>query len=52
MTEYSKRIKRLIREWMMEAYELLEAIRRPLAFYWSLKEQDELRTRDGHWWSD
>jgi hypothetical protein len=124
MTEYSKSIKRLIREWMMEAYErelhreltridesfaawragaigsgelshrihqweqgpscalfkyynrgpqdmsvayaiaigildeeelpseLLEAIRRPLAFYRSLKEQDDLRAREGHWWSD
>ena len=124
MAEYSKRIKRLIREWMMEAYErelhreltrldesfaawrdgaigsgelsdrihqwergpsralfkhynrgpqdmslayaiaigvldkdelppeLLEAMSRPLAFFWSLKERDELRTREGHWWSD
>jgi hypothetical protein len=52
--EYSKGIKRLIRKWMMETYEreLLEAISRPLAFFQSLKEQDELRTREGHWWSD
>ena len=54
MTEYSKSIKRLIREWTMEAYkrELLEAISRQLTFFRSLKERDELRTREGDWWSD
>jgi hypothetical protein len=124
MTEYSKSIKRLIREWTMEAYErelhreltrldesftawrdgdigsgelslrihewergpsralfkhynqgpqdmsvayaiaigilgedelpseLLKALSRQLTFFRSLKERDELRTREGDWWSD
>ena len=31
--------------------ELLEAIERPISFYRSLQERDELQDRKGRWWS-
>lgn len=32
--------------------ELLEVITRPLAFFRSLRERDDLRGREGNWWRD